>query len=235
MEGSIARAALAAALLFVAACDIPQDPRNTLAEVTGDTLYVGVTEAPPWVEKTATDPRGIEPYLVREFARSIGAEIHWSWGPTEEIMEALSLHELDLVIGGFTRRTPWRKHVGLTRPYHSTVVRVAGPPGAPPVTEEEIEDRVVAVQRGGPLAGYLRQEDADARPVDELAGITDLVAAPDWRLSQLGRDTTGFIVTRHRHVLAVPPGENRMLMAVEDVLHRADVGTLIERATGGER
>lgn len=156
-----------AILLVAAACDIPRDPRNTLAEAVNDTLHVGVTEARPWVIRTGGEPTGVEPALVRAFARAIDAELEWDWGPAAEHMEALSRFELDVAIGGFTRDTPWRSHVGLTAPYHTT-------------------------------------------------------------------RTTGPVPRNEHHVMAVPPGENRLLMALENALHGSDVEALLRAAAGGE-
>lgn len=140
------------------ACEVPRDPGDTLERVTGDTLRVGVSEAPPFVVRTDADPAGIEPDLIRSFARSIDATIVWVWGPTAEHMEALSHRDLDIVAAGLTAGTPWRSHVGLTVPY---------------------------------------------RP---------------------GFDTPGAESGGRRHVLAVPPGENRFLMALEDALLAARPG-----------
>jgi polar amino acid transport system substrate-binding protein len=221
-----------AAAFGLSGCDLPRDPRGTLEETIGDTLYVGVSEASPWVVRNGARPAGVEPELIRRFARSIGAEVRWSWGSAEEHMEALSSYELDVAIGGFTRATPWRKHVGLTQPYHTTRIIVAGPAGAPPVGEGEIENRPVAVPAGGPIGSYVRHEGGEPVPADHLAGTTGLVAAPDWELVRMGRDTLGFTLARHHHVMAVPPGENALLMALEDALHGADVEGLLQ-STGG--
>ena len=226
---------MALALLVIGGCDIPQDPRGTLDRATGDTLRVGVTEAPPWVVRSGDEPSGVEPELIRRFARSIGAEIRWSWGPAEEHMEALGLYELDVAIGGFTRASPWSKHVGITHPYHVSSVVVVGPPGSEPVGEEGMEGRTVAVQAGGPIAGYVRKEGGEPFPMEDLRRATGLVAAPDWELLTLGRDTVGFTLARNRRVMAVPPGENGMLMALENALHGADVGALLPSRPGGDR
>lgn len=226
--------AAALAVLTLAACDIPRDPRGSLTRASGDTLRVGVTEARPWVERVGDEPRGVEPQLIRGFARSIDATIEWSWGSAEEHMEALRLYELDVVIGGFTRATPWRKHVGLTQPYHVTRFMVAGPPGTPPLSDDELEGRPVRVRPGGPLPGRVRKKGAEPRLSDTLhADSAGLVAAADWELAAMGRDTTGVLLSTARHVMAVPAGENALLMALENALHAADVAALLARVPGG--
>ena len=231
------RAALAALPLVTIACDIPQDPRNTLEDARGDTLHVGVSEAPPWVIKPAAvpgsvpEPEGVEPELVRQFAHSIGAEIRWSWGTTEEHMEALEVYTLDLAIGGLAKATPWRKHVGTTQPYHVSRIMIAGPAAAP-ISEDAMEGRPVAVPRSGPIGGWVRQEGGEPRPMDDLASFDGIVAAPDWKLVELGRDTTGHVLRRVHHVVATPPGENALIFALENTLHRADVASLLHRMAG---
>ncbi|MGH7477572.1 MAG: hypothetical protein ACRELD_14995, partial [Longimicrobiales bacterium] len=47
-----------------------------------------------------------------------------------------------------------------------------------------------------------------------------LLAAPTWALAGIGYDTLGPELHRERHVLAVPPGENALLTALESWLER---------------
>src|SRR5690606_15933037 len=105
----------------LAGCGLPRDPEGTLDRVRGDTLRVGVTEAPPFVVRrgAAGIPGGVEAALVQAFADSLGAVVAWHWGPAEAHFEALKRYELDLVAAGLTAATPWKAHVGLTRPYHT--------------------------------------------------------------------------------------------------------------------
>ena len=107
------------ALLATVACEpFPRDPEDTLERAAGGVLRVGVSEAPPWVERTAGDSAsGPEAELIRAFADSIEARVEWRWGPVEEHLEALERHELDVVAAGLLGKSPWRKHVGLTRPW----------------------------------------------------------------------------------------------------------------------
>ncbi|MGH2700927.1 MAG: hypothetical protein ACRDJ2_04025 [Actinomycetota bacterium] len=46
--------------LALCACGIPRDPESTLARVSGGTMYVGVTNSPPWVELGDAEPNGVE-------------------------------------------------------------------------------------------------------------------------------------------------------------------------------
>jgi polar amino acid transport system substrate-binding protein len=223
--------AAALALLF-AACDIPRDPHDTLSRVRGDTLRVGVTAAPPWVIDRDGEPDGVEPELVRRFARELGAEVRWSWGSLAEHMEALEHYDLDVAIGGIEHGSPWGSRVGFTEPYHTSHVIIAGPPGAPPLTRDAIDGVPVTVPAGGPIAALVRDAGAVPNVVDSLTHAVGPVSAPDWQLRNLGRDTVGVRLHRSRYVMAVPPGENGFLMALEDALHRADIRALLPAAAG---
>lgn len=225
--------AAAAMLLLsaVAACDIPRDPHDTLERVRGDTLHVGVAPAPPWVLEGQGEPGGVEPDLVRRFARSLDAAVSWHRGSTEEHMEALSRYDLDLVIGGHTRASPWRRHVGFTAPWHVTEVRVAAP-ARRFVDDGQLRERRVAVPPAGPWASYVRIANGRPVPTEELESWDGPVVAPEWRLALMGLDTTGLELERRYHVMAVPPGENAFLMALENSLHGSDVPGLLRRWAG---
>lgn len=119
-------AALFASLLLVltgcGAVTIPSDPNNTLKEITGGTLRVGVTEFEPWVQlEPGQEPQGIEPELVREFAAARDADIEWVPGAEHELAEQIKHDKLDIIIGGIASDTPWKTHAGVTKPYAETV------------------------------------------------------------------------------------------------------------------
>lgn len=115
---------------LAASCsNLPRDPKETLRHVQdGGRLRVGLVEHPPWVVRGSGEPAGAEVELVRRFAKELGATPEWHWGGEQEQMEALERYELDLLIGGFTSKTPWSKYVGLTSPYIEKQV-MATPPG----------------------------------------------------------------------------------------------------------
>lgn len=113
--------ALMLALTGCAGNTIPSDPLDTLKEVTGGTLHVGVVDNGQWVKLSPNgEPQGVEPDLVREFAARHDAEIEWNRGAEHELVLDLKHEELDMMIGGFGNDTPWTKHAGKTRPYVET-------------------------------------------------------------------------------------------------------------------
>ncbi|NKX56545.1 transporter substrate-binding domain-containing protein [Arthrobacter mobilis] len=111
---------LALALPVLAGCgvSIPADPEGTLERVTDGTLRVGVSPNPPWTEiRPGADPGGTESELVRQFAAAHNAEVQWDTGGEEPLIGKLERGELDLVIGGLTKESPWSEKAALTRPY----------------------------------------------------------------------------------------------------------------------
>ena len=105
------------ACLTMACSNLPRDPKETLRTVQKRPMRVGLVAHSPWVERTGAEPMGVEVDLVREFAAALGTTPEWHWGGEQEQLEALQDYQLDLVIGGLTDRSPWRKYVGMTSPY----------------------------------------------------------------------------------------------------------------------
>ncbi len=117
-------------IILLGGCDLPRDPEGTLARVRQGVMRVGWSANSPWVESGGEVPAGTEADLVRAFARSLDARIEWRRDGEQELLADLEKYELDLVICGLTRETPWKKKVGLTRPYTPTGKQVlAVPPG----------------------------------------------------------------------------------------------------------
>ncbi|MGV3505452.1 MAG: transporter substrate-binding domain-containing protein [Adhaeribacter sp.] len=110
---------IALAALSLPGCggSFPKDPDNTLEKVKAEGLVVGYSENPPWVVKTDTVPAGIEPALVKAFARSIGARVTWKNDTEHNLFEALEQKKIHLLVAGTRHSTPWKTKVALTRPY----------------------------------------------------------------------------------------------------------------------
>jgi polar amino acid transport system substrate-binding protein len=108
---------LLACAALLAGCRIPDDPEGTLERVDGGVVRVGMTVNPPWTELRDGRRAGIEVALVEELARSLRARTAWTDGAEAQLIEALEAGELDLVIGGVTKDSPWSDHAALTRPY----------------------------------------------------------------------------------------------------------------------
>ena len=102
-------------------------PKGTLDRVRGGILRVGITYADPWVSRVGAEPTGVEVELVEAFARDLGSRVEWVQGSEEQLFEKLELGELDLVIGGITAKSPWKRKGAFTRPY-ATVLSETGQP-----------------------------------------------------------------------------------------------------------
>ena len=208
---------LAALLCLLAAvaggCQFPRDSDGTLDRVRdGGTLRVGVTEAEPWVSLAGPEPSGVEVGLIRELAADLGAEVDYTAGSEQELVEALKQRELDVVIGGITDRTRWSKEVAMTKPYLTTHVVVGLPSG-----ESQTID-TVAVE-AGTQTGRLVERKTDERVVrvESLEDAEGPAAVESWLLDDLGLEARE---TLHadEHVFLTAPGENAWLVELEHFL-----------------
>jgi polar amino acid transport system substrate-binding protein len=208
------RALLSLLLATLLACNLPRDSSGTLHRVEHGVLRVGVIHDPPWA--AAKDAlAGVEVQLVSRLARDLGARAAWTPGAESELLAALHDRDLDLVIGGLTADSPWKKKVAFTRQYYTDSIIVSAPAGIQP---DRIHGTPVAVEAGTPVIRYLRKKGAVPLATNDLTGARGAVAAPAWLLARLGRPQAGLLVYQAQHVLAVPPGENQWLMRVERFL-----------------
>jgi polar amino acid transport system substrate-binding protein len=215
------RIALAVAVLALAAglasCQYPRDPEDTLDHVEGGTLRAGVIDNPPWVDLSGPEPGGVEPELLREFAAEHDAEIEWVEGTESELMAAMVGFQLDVVVGGLTQTSPWAKEVSMTLPYVDTEIVFAVPPG-----EElgQLEGAEIWVEENSEAAALLQQEEAAAHPLHytELSEVDGRALIHSYYIEPLGLEEGGQIQKDDDHVMAVPPGENAMLVALGDFL-----------------
>jgi polar amino acid transport system substrate-binding protein len=136
--------------ISVSACGLPHDVEDTLGRVEGGgTLRVGVTEHEPYVVLDRARPAGVEVRLLEDFAGRLRARVRYMRGSEEELVEQLREGALDVVIGGITKRTPWKKEVAPTRPYATTHERVA---------DKSVTDHHVMLTRNGENAFLVRLE-----------------------------------------------------------------------------
>lgn len=115
----VARTA-AAILLLVTACDFPRDAAGTLDRVRGGEMRVGVVARPPWTRIEDGRGAGIEAMLVADWAGRLGARVSWVPGNLEDLVEALDHRDIDVLIAGLRRNTPYQSKLGLTQPYFTT-------------------------------------------------------------------------------------------------------------------
>jgi polar amino acid transport system substrate-binding protein len=228
-------AALALLAVAAAGCGIPRDPESTLDRVRGGTLRAGITASEPWTTLEGGRPGGVEVALVERFAEELGARVEWVDGSEAELIGALELRELDLVVGGLTADSPWQAKAAITRSYATTRVVVAVPASQP--LPEDIAGMRVAVEAGTDAAGIL-EDKTDAVPV-RVPDVTQVrgspVAIDEWLLADLDLRDTGVHLSKAKHVMATPMGENAFLVRLERFLiaHQDEVPALLDAAEAG--
>jgi polar amino acid transport system substrate-binding protein len=228
-------AAVVLLALLAAGCGIPRDPESTLDRVEGGILRAGITASDPWTTLEGGRPGGVEVQLVERFAAELGARVEWVDGSEADLIGALEVRELDLVVGGLTADTPWQAKAAITRSYATTRVVVAVPSSSPP--PDDIAGLRVAVEAGTDAAGVL-EDKTDAIPVkvpDVTAVRGSAVAIEEWRLADLDLRDTGVHLTKTKHVMATPMGENAFLVRLERFLidHQGEVPALLDAAEAG--
>jgi polar amino acid transport system substrate-binding protein len=202
-------------LLVSISCDFRRVDR--LARIRGGTMWVGAVEHRPWTTlPSGGGAGGIEGALVAEVARDLQARIEWVRGPESQLLRALELGELDLVIGGLSDANPWRRRVAFTKPIYTDTIVIGGVPQAVPL--RKLGGQTVAVLPGDPAAAYVRRKGGVPRTVANLGMAPGLLAAPTWLLPSFGFQPTGITLYEARHVIAVAPGDDAWLEAVEESL-----------------
>jgi polar amino acid transport system substrate-binding protein len=211
-------------------CQYPRDPDGTLDRVEGATMRVGFAVNEPWVQLPGDEPTGIEPDLVRGFARELDARIDWTEGTEEELVAALEEGQLDLVVGGITNETLWQKKAAMTRPYVDTEVAIGAPPGA--ALPDDLAGQTVAVLSGDAAGGLvLRKTEAEIERVQALTPERSLAATDAFLLPDLGL-TKAKTLQKEKHVMLAPLGENAWLVRLERYLlgNEERVSRLLEEA-----
>jgi polar amino acid transport system substrate-binding protein len=221
MRSAVQALAVLAGLVALGGCQFPADTEGTLDRVRDGTLRVGVTTADPFVILAdGEEPQGVEPELVRRFARTLGAEVDWVPGSESELMAALHGRQLDIVIAGLSRSSSWQAEVTLTRPYVNTQWVIAAPDEQTArALSEDLEGHEVAVEANSAIAAKL-SEDTDARvvPVDDIAAADGPVAVEHYLLDDLGLVRTDAELDEHEHAMAGAMGENAFLVELERFL-----------------
>jgi hypothetical protein len=105
------------------ACGLPRDSNGTLDHVRGHELRAGVSAHPPWDSVSAGQVTGVEPRLIDQLARGLGARAVFRVGTEAELLEALEHRDLDVVAAGLHDDSPWKGRVALTRPYFTDNTR----------------------------------------------------------------------------------------------------------------
>ncbi len=210
---------LSLTLLLATSCErYPRDPRDSLNQIEqSGTLNVGVIANPPWIIGEAPDsPTGVEARLMEQFAEELGVEINWHWGHEQRLFEGIKRYELDFLIGGITTGNPWKRQIGFTIPWFSGHAVVGVPQGHASLSS--LEGITVAARRGDGFSEMIQSEGGRIQFVEDLSGVDMPVAARVWEVDALGMKSTGITLKQFQHVMAIPKGENALLMRLEEFL-----------------
>ncbi|PKD16190.1 hypothetical protein APR41_10410 [Salegentibacter salinarum] len=104
-------------LILFMACDFPKDPENSYQQAESGHLLVGITINPPFTQKTEDSLFGKEVSFIKEFAEENKLKVEFMEGSESELIKKIEKFKLHLIIGGFDKKTHWKKKVGLSAPY----------------------------------------------------------------------------------------------------------------------
>lgn len=104
-------------VFFLSSCVFPQDPENSYSRAQDDYLLVGVVENPPYTGVNNKEFSGTEVDMLRKFAEVEGLSIRFEKGSESAQVKDLEAYKKHVVIGGFEKKTIWKKKAGLTVPY----------------------------------------------------------------------------------------------------------------------
>lgn len=194
-------------------CRYPKDIEHTMERIQDGVLEVGVTENPPWVIRSEDGPAGLEPEIIRSLAEQLNSEIRWHWDSEDDLLAALQHRQLDLVIGGLTKRSRLSSQAALTRPYYQSRYTVGVRSGAQlPTSLDGVE---VAIPPINHIHAALKDENANPVKVIDITHTESPVAAPTWWLSAHGLDAGSWEIITDKHVMALPKGENAWMLALQ--------------------
>lgn len=199
-------------LIVLSACRYPDDVQHTLQRIEGGTMHVGLAENRPWVIQTDGEPAGLEPEILRALAEQLGARIQWHWGSESQLLQALQQYQLDIVVAGFVEKSPMSKETIFSKAYHQDTYRVGFPAHSDPIPST-LKNLKVQLARVNHIGDALR--DQGAIPVDLIASTEGPVAAPEWWLQAHGLQPGPWKLATDAHVMALPPGENAWILAVQ--------------------
>lgn len=123
-----------------------------------------------------------------------------------------------MVVGGLTASAPWAAQVGFSIVYLESAIAMGVPPEAGVVPESWAGEQIGYPAGDLEIAAMLRERGAIPVPVEDPTGMP--TAAPRWQLMAWGLVPGETDLLQRRHVLAVPPGENALLLRLDRFLAR---------------
>lgn len=199
-------------------CNYPKDPNHTLDKMKNQTVRVGISESSGLATISEAGPTGVEVELIKGYAQTINSKIEWVKGSQEQIVGLLKEHQVDVAIGGYSKQTAFKKHIGLTRPYKTEKIKV----GASDKSKipDEVEGKEVAVERTSQaLVAVVKHKGIPVKK-DSIARTDGLVAGSEEDLVRLGLAVSEYNLGTVEHVIAIPKGENGLLKSIDNYILR---------------
>lgn len=212
-------------LWMVSGCNtnLPRDPENTLNNVQGKTLRLGIISHAPWVSIEDEELHGLEFNLVQQLAVQLDAEIVWQQASLTEIIEGLENFQLDMAIGGFIQSPFIPDKVAHTLSYYSEDIIIAT---NEPIASFELEGTAIFVEFGSPYINWLEAHGAIPQPIHSITRNKLPAIMPAYQAEAWGLNPTNHMIDTHAHILLLPPGENGWLDYVEAFLLRLSKGDI---------
>jgi polar amino acid transport system substrate-binding protein len=104
-------------LVFIS-CSFPKDPKDSYAKAKQESLKVGIVNNPPYTTYHEGIASGTEVELIEKFAEKEGLKVEYRDGSESALIKKLENYEIHLLIGGFDKKTEWKKKAGLTSKYN---------------------------------------------------------------------------------------------------------------------
>lgn len=107
---------IAMSCLFLC-CNFPRDPDESWEKARNYGLKVGLVNHPPFSQMVNDTAKGSEVKAMESFADAKGLAIYFIPGSESQLIKHLETGDIQLLIGGFEKKTLWKRKAGTTRPY----------------------------------------------------------------------------------------------------------------------
>jgi len=107
-------------LFTLTGCSIPKDPNNSLENARSGNLIVGYVHHPPFSFIKNGKAVGSEINIINEFAISENLNVNYVYGTETTLIKELEKYKIHIIVGGFKKKTIWKKKAGVTTTYSNT-------------------------------------------------------------------------------------------------------------------
>lgn len=197
--------------LLLSCSDFPRDAEGTLNRIKSHReIRVGIIDGVSHPQPLAWYRREID--LVKEFAARLDSKTIWIHGTQSSLLELLNKHELDIAIGGYTEDSPLKSEAAFTKPYTEERITIGVYANEP--LPEKIKGLTIVVTDAA-VAAYVKSKEALPVIKNEISDTDRYAAGPERALRAMNRQVSDITLHTERRVIAVPKGENALLVEVE--------------------